>query len=305
LAADTSQLNNAEAALATIEQTAANPGTTYTSLPAVGQTISQGQSLYNTSGAPVVLLYGSVPAWRAFREGMADGADVGELSQDLVALGFGAGLTPSNHFSSVSATAVDRWQAALGLPQTGVILLGQVVFEPGSIRVTTVNPNLGQAVGPGPVLVATGTARVVSVALPVSQEYLVKPGDAVSVVLPDGTTTVAGHIQSVATVAQPAASGSNSGPTVTVTITLDHPAAGGKLDQAPVNVNITTQKADNVLAVPINALLALAEGGDAVELVSGGTHHLVGVQTGLFSNTLVEISGPGITVGTTVEVPSA
>ncbi len=306
LTADTNQLQNAEAALATAEQNAVNPGTTYTSLPTVGQVISQDQPLYSTNGQPSLLLYGSIPAWRDFREGMADGADVGELTQDLIALGFGADLSPSNHFSSATAAAVGRWQATMGLPATGAILLGQVFFEPGPIRVTAVTPQLGQAVSPGPVLTATSTTRVVTVALSVAQEYLVKVGDAVSVVMPNGTTTVPGHVQSVSTVAQAAASGSNSGPTVNVTITLDNPASSGNLDQAPVNVNITTAEANNVLAVPINALLALKEGGDAVQVVDpDGTTHLVGVQTGLFSNTMVQISGPGVSVGTRVEVPSA
>ena len=37
---------------------------TVTSLPAVGQVVTQGQVLYQVSGAPVVLLYGSTPAYR-------------------------------------------------------------------------------------------------------------------------------------------------------------------------------------------------------------------------------------------------
>jgi hypothetical protein len=77
------------------------------------------------------------------------------------------------------------------------------------------------------------------------------------------------------------------------------------LDQAPVNVNITTQTADNVLAAPVNALLALQDGGYGVDVVTGRTSHLAGVTTGLYSGTLVQISGSGITAGTTVEVPSS
>ena len=115
---------------------------------------------------------------------------------------------------------------------------------------------------------------MVTLDLAVTQEYLVKPGDAVSVVLPDGTTTVGGRVESVGTVATcpggggtgtatgtaaPAAGvggqspcsstgsngggGSNSSPTVTVTIGLDHTPRGAALDQAPVNVNITSQRA--------------------------------------------------------------
>ena len=92
---------------------------------------------------------------------------------------------------------------------------------------------------------------------------------------------------------------------MTVTITLDSTLSGATLDQAPVNVNITSQRADNVLAVPVNALLALAGGGFGVDVVTGKTSHLVGVTTGLYSSTLVEVSGTGITAGTLVAVPSS
>ncbi len=343
LQSDTTQLQNAEANLVALRPTAVNTGTTYTFLPKVGDIISQDQPVYSLNGQPVPLLYGSIAAYRAFYAGMSDGADVGQLIQDLIGLGYGAGLTQSNHYSAATVAAVQRWQTALGLPATGTILLGQVVFEPGPIRVTSVTPSVGQALGGGgsggsggsgggTVLDATSTTPVVTVALNVTQEYLVKPGDAVTVVLPDGTSTVGGHVETVGDVAvcpsgsgngsgsggsnanntsadqSPCASsgsGSSSTPTVTVTITVDRTPPGATLDQAPVNVNITTQRADNVLAVPVNALLALEGGGYAVEVVTGATHHLVGVTTGLYSSTMVQVSGPGIGVGTLVEVPSS
>jgi hypothetical protein len=101
-------------------------------------------------------------------------------------------------------------------------------------------------------------------------------------------------------------SGSNSSPTVTVTITLDGTPPGASLDQAPVNVNITSQTAANVLTVPVNALLALQGGGYGVDVVtSSGPPRLVGVTTGLYSDTMVQVSGPGITAGMKVEVPSS
>jgi hypothetical protein len=332
VSSDTTQLQGAEASLAALEATAVSSGTTYTSLPKVGQIIREDQAVYGVNGQPVPLLYGAVAAYRAFQFGMSDGTDVGELTHDLIALGYGAGLTQSNHYSAATAAAVARWQTALGLPATGTLLLGQAVFEPGPIRVTTVTPSVGQAVAPGNVLDATSTTPIVTVALQVTQEYLVKPGDAVSVVLPDGSTTVSGRVETVGNVAtcpngngngagnggsnagngpadvSPCAasgSGSSSTPTVTVTVTLDSTPPGATLDQAPVNVDLTSQRADNVLAVPVNALLALQGGGDAVEVVSGTSHQLVGVTTGLYSNTLVQISGNGITAGTRVEVPSS
>jgi hypothetical protein len=94
-----------------------------------------------------------------------------------------------------------------------------------------------------------------------------------------------------------------------MTVRLVHPAAAGNLDQAPVSVNIVTARARDVLAVPVSALVALAGGGYAVEVVAGSGSHatrqLVPVRTGLFSDTLVQVSGAAITAGLEVEVPSS
>jgi hypothetical protein len=335
VALDQTTLQGDQNTLASLQATAVNPGTAYTSLPKVGDVIKQDQPVYSVSNKPVPLLYGSIPAYRAFYVGMPDGADVGELTRDLIVLGYANSLPQSNTYSSDTAAAVERWQTALGLPATGEILLGEAVFEPGPIRVTSVTPSVGASTGGGggtggggsggTVLTATSTTPIVTVDLDVTQEYLVKPGDAVSVVLPDGATTVGGHVETVGNVAtcpggggsgtgntsadnstcSSAGGGSNSTPTVTVTIALDHTTSGATLDQAPVNVNITSQRADNVLAVPVNALLALAGGGYAVQVVTGSTSHLVAVTAGLYSNTLVQVSGAGLTPGTLVEVPSS
>jgi len=349
VAADRTRLAGDRASLASLRATETIGGTAYTWLPQPGAVIRQGQRVYSVSDEPVPLLYGSVPAYRPFYAGMPDGADVGELTRDLIALGYGAGLARSDHYSAATAAAVARWQKALGVPATGEILLGGVVFEPGPIRVASVTPSPGAAYGDGggaasaggggggggTVLTASGTTPVVTVDLGVTQEYLVRPGDSVSVVLPDGTTTVGGRVQAVGSVAScpgggatgtgngstggggtsggsPCSSsgsnggaGSNSSATVTVTITLDRAPRGTAFDQAPVNVNITSQRAADVLAVPVSALLALAGGGYAVQVVTGATSHLVGVTTGLYSATLVQVSGPGIAAGMRVEVPSS
>ena len=55
-----------------------------------------------------------------------------------------------------------------------------------------------------------------------------------------------------------------------MTVRLIQPAAAGHLDQAPVSVNIVSAQARDVLAVPVSALVALAGGGYAVEVVQGG-----------------------------------
>jgi Putative peptidoglycan binding domain len=330
---DDIQIQSAQASLANLEATQAAPGGSYTWLPKAGDLIGEDQPVYAVNGVKVPLLYGSLAAYRPFYVGMSDGADVGQLTHDLIALGYGSGLVPSDHYSTDTAAAVERWQTALGLPATGEILLGQAVFEPGPIRVTTVTPAVGASAGGGgsgssggsTVLTATSTTPTVTIELNVTQEYLLKPGDAVTVVLPDGTTTVGARVETVGNVAtcpggggsgtgsgvadqspcSSSGSNSNSTPTVTVTLTLDSTPPGATLDQAPVNVNITTDRAVNVLAVPVNALLALAGGGFGVDVVSGNSTHLVGVTTGLYSNTLVQVSGAGLTAGTLVEVPAS
>jgi multidrug efflux pump subunit AcrA (membrane-fusion protein) len=289
------------------------PGTV-TWLPKVGHVVRQGEVLYRVDGAPVVLLYGATPAWRALAEGAtaADvtGADVAQLNHDLVALGCvdRADVDSAwDEFSWATKAGVEKLQDHLGVDQTGELLLGDVVFLPTAARVTTLQATLG-APATGPVLSASSTARTVSVALAPDLRSEVKKGDRVRITLPDGSATP-GRVTSVgkvATVSSDNSGGSDSGPTVPVHIRPTDPAATGSLDQALVEVGITDQTVNNVLAVPVSALLARAGGGYSVEVVDGdGTHHLVRVTPGLFDDAagMVQLSGAGLTVGQHVVVP--
>lgn len=297
-------------------------GTAYTALPAPGATIRRGQELYEVDGTPVTLFYGPAPEWRSLSAGVTPGRDVAQLDRNLIALGYGAGLAVSDYFTGATAYAVELWQAARGLPVTGTVPLGQVAYAPGPLRITGVTPVPGSPPQPGTAIAtATSPVPVVIAAVPVGQEYLVKAGDAVTVTLPDGVSTTPGVVASVSSVASagsgnagspPDGSTATQGPgggsgqdTVQMTVRLTRPAAAGHLDQAPVSVNIVSAQARDVLAVPVSALVALAGGGYAVDVVQGGTAHLVAVQTGLFAQTLVQVSGPGLTAGQRVQVPSS
>jgi hypothetical protein len=297
-----------------------------TRLPAVGAVVGRGQALYEADGYPVPLWYGTRPAWRAFQLGMTDGSDVRQLEANLVALGYDPdrAITVDRHYSWATAATVKRWQKASGRAQTGAVQLGQVVFVPGPIRVATVTATVGAPLPSGTaILTATSTRPQVTVALEPALQQLVRRGDRVEVILPDGKTT-RGTIATVSRVAtQPSTgsgqnggenqgeggSGSSSGTgqaTVQVTVRLANPKAAANLDQAPVQVAITTQAARGVLAVPINALLAQPGGGYAVQLVDGNDRRRVAVRTGLFDETagLVEVQGAGLAQGATVEVPA-
>jgi hypothetical protein len=85
-------------------------------------------------------------------------------------------------------------------------------------------------------------------------------------------------------------------------VTLDPTAGAAGLDAAPVDVQLTRDAATGVLAVPVRALLALAEGGYALEVVDGATTRLVGVETGAFADGYVEVTGD-IADGDDVVVP--
>ncbi len=302
-------LSRAEASLATARSSAAVYGqsSTFTRLPRVGQILRRGQSLYEISGQPVLLLYGSVLPTRAFIAGMSAGPDVAELNANLDALGCGQGLA-GDTFSAASAAAIRAFQSAHGLRVTGELPLGSVVFEPGPVRVTSVTPTLGATVMPGPVLGISSTARQVKVALDAAQQASVKVGDAVTITLPDNQTTPGRitYVSSVATLPSSRSGGEEeAAPTIEVDVTPTDPAATGHLDQAPVNVSITTESVKSALAVPIDALLALAGGGYAVEVAEGRVHRLEAVSLGLFDDAdgLVQVSGRGVSAGQRVVVP--
>jgi fructose-specific component phosphotransferase system IIB-like protein len=320
-------LASAEAALSAARSSAAvyGQGSTFTGLPAVGQVIARGQSLYQIDGQPVLLLYGSVVPSRAFLAGMSPGRDVAALNANLDALGYGSGLA-GDTFSAATEAAVRALQTAHtlggagGLSVTGALALGSVVFEPGPVRVTSVTPALGASVAPGPVLTVTSTIPQVTIALQASEQSSVKVGDPVTITLP-GNATTPGVVSSVGSVAKAPSTkggeggggggggenGEEGGATIEVDVALRDPSASGHLDEAPVSVSITTASVQGALAVPVDALLALAGGGYAVEVIEGRVHRLEAVTLGLFDDAegVVQVSGSGVASGQRVVVPAS
>jgi hypothetical protein len=274
-------------------------GGTLTWLPSPGRVIRQGQALYRVdNGFPVVLLYGSVPDWRAMGEGVT-GQDVSQLNHDLVDLGYASRADVTalgwDYYSWETAVGVQNLEEHLGVASPpGTLSLGQAVFEPQALRVSQVTGSLGGS-ATGPVLAATSDRHVVTIQLDAAQQSQVQVGDKVTVTLPDGAATP-GVVSSVGTVASttPGSGASGSTTTIPVQVTLADPGAAGTLDQAPVTVNITTASVQNALAVPVTALLAQASGGYQVEVAGpGDTRRWVPVQPGIFDDAsgLVQVSG--------------
>ncbi|HEY1005501.1 MAG TPA: peptidoglycan-binding domain-containing protein [Streptosporangiaceae bacterium] len=265
----------------------------YTWLPRPGALIRAGGVLYRVDDNPVMLMAGSVPAWRPFGIGMTDGPDVRQLQAGLIAGHYAGGLltAPTGHYDLATADATERWQAARGLTVTGSIPLGQVAFLPAAVLVGGMSVAVGEAAAGGqrPYKVTTAQRTVTVPLNPTLPTASV--GEAVSIILPS-QATVPGKITAVSAVS--ATSGQ---------LTVTPLGATGTGVNVQVQVALAVQSARDVLAVPVSALLALAGGGYGLEVVTAsGARRLIGVTAGLFASGQVQVSGPGITAGTRVVV---
>ena len=284
---------------------ASAPGTV-TRVPAEGIVVTRGRALYDVDAQGVRLLYGSMPLWRRLGRGVSDGADVEQLERNLVELGHDpGGMTVDEEFDADTRAAVKEWQDALGVPETGAVEPGDAVFLPGPRRIGQVTAAVGAQVQPGmDVMTTTATAPVVHVDLDARRRELVTVGGKVTVELPSGRT-VPGTIDAVGNVAESStgAQGEPGPATVSVVVRLAEPAKRDGLDGAPVVVSLERERANSVLAVPVEALLALRGGGVAVELVgTDGERTLTAVETGSFADGYVEIEGKELREGARVVV---
>lgn len=292
-------------------------------LPPAGRVIRADRALYKVDESPVILMDGRLPAYRALGSSTPDGADVRQLERSLRAAGYDPDreMAIDRSWDVGTTAAVRRWQQAHGLTQTGVIELGRVVFLPGRRRIATISATVGgssgageqsgaQAMSPGPaggassgkaVLTTTSTRRLVTVALDTTKSTMAKEGARVTVVLPSGEK-VGGRISSVGKVAtalpseESSAGSSSQEATIEVKIRL----SSGKtaLDQAPVTVRFEQSRREDVLAIPVTALVAQPGGRFAVQLVqASGTLRVVTVRPGLYTSGYVEIAGAGLRLG--------
>ncbi len=353
---------------------------TVTALPAVGGEIRRDGRLYAIDGEPVLLFYGSVPAYRTLAEGVSEGPDVEQLERNLAALGYEPG-TVDEEFSANTAAAVGTWQEDHGLEPSGELELGRVAFLRGPQRVTEREATLGEALGGGggasrmvawqpeaagldeaeaarepegkeaqpepegkeaqpepegkepqpaegrgeepepepepeeeseaepeapsvPVLRTSSTRRVVSVELEADQQSIARRGQRVEVVLPGGTA-VPGRVGGLAAVEASGGEGgpgaAEAGPGVEATISVAGKHRLPGLDGAAVSVRFTQRVREDVLSVPLTALLATGEDRFAVVAVAGAQRRRIVVIPGLAADGFVEVKGKGLREGMVVE----
>ena len=219
----------------------------YTSLPDNGDKVDCGGVLYRVDDKPVVLLCGTVPAYRGLHMGVK-GRDVRQLNRNLHGLGYDADadvrIDPGdNDFTAKTKQALKVLQRNKGVGVTGKLAIDDAVFLPEAVRIAKVTGQLGGSARPGaPVLSATSDTLQVQVALDPSQQGGVKKGDRAQITLP-GNTPVTGRVARFGRVAQASAGqdGKAADATIPTFIRLDDPAKARGLDRAPVQVDITTK----------------------------------------------------------------
>jgi HlyD family secretion protein len=290
-----------------------------TGVTPVGTTVGQGDVLFHLDLEPTVLLHGAVPAFRDLSVDADAGADITQLEQALVDLGFGAGVTVDGEFTGATADAVEAWEESLGRSDPdGAVALGDVVFAPADVRIAAVTADTGTQVQSGADVVGvTATTKVVTLSLTVDQVANVEAGTPVTVTLPDGTQAT-GKIVDVATEPSTDGGDGNGGAgggggaeggeeTYPVTVALDDPAAADAFESGTVDTSVERSRTEDATAVPVIALLALREGGYAVQVVDDTQpegYALVPVEVGTVADEWAQVSGEGIEAGVEVVVPA-
>lgn len=249
---------------------------------AVGEVVDFGETLAHIDQKPLYLGYGVMPMYRELirvtsgsrdqygnRLELMSGYDVAHLQSFLLDAGFDVDdeLEVDGIFGSVTEKAVEAWQKAVGLPVSGRVDDSQLVLSPEPLRIASDSrigaPFNGIEVNNSQADVLVDTSNRDRSALPVGAE--------VRVTLPDGTES-AGTVE-----VQAQATGADGTPVWRTTIALDRDVPG---DAGTATVTVTEVLAEDVLHVPVGALLALSEGGFAVEVPSGGSTRLVAVEVG-------------------------
>ena len=268
------------------------------------------------------LFYGDGAAWRDLSAGAEPGPDVAWLETNLAALGY-SGLQVDEVFDTATAAAVAAWQADVGVTASGEVELGQVVFTSGPALVSGLEVERGDSVvaaaplyeltavelvsstvGPDGVVDEAVTAQRVTARLDLVDQDLLDVGTPVLIELPDDTQLDGEVIEIGATAVIVAATPQSDESAYLDVVVAPVQAVDPSWTGATVQLEFATEVAQGVLSVPVSALLALQEGGYAVEAVQAdGSLRLVGVSTGLFADGFVEISGSGLAPEVEVVIP--
>jgi len=223
-------------------------------------------------------------ALKSYNEGVDQESELAKAKEELDELKLSAKsetFSPTNAYASKTAIIVGSYISDVG----SAVTLNSPLYNISSIGIEVVFQ------------------------VDATDQETVSLGDSVEIELPtdERVPTVITFIDQVVTQTQ-------AGEFIEVTLEVLNPEEIEAYDQAPVKVFVTTEISENVLYVPVNALLALAEGGYALEIYdgevdsgifngeSGVDTSYVAVEIGVFTDGFVEVKG-NISEGQIVVVP--
>ena len=220
----------------------------------------------------------------SYNEGVDQAAELAKAKEDLEELELSAKsetFSPTNAYASKTPIIVGSYVNDVG----SAVVLNSPLYNISSIGIEVVFQ------------------------VDATDQETVSLGDSVEIELPtdERVPTVITFIDQVVTQTQ-------AGEFIEVTLEVLNPEEIEAYDQAPVKVFVTTEISENVLYVPVNALLALAEGGYALEIYDGALDNgifqgesgvdtsYIAVEIGVFTEGFVEVKG-NISEGQLVVVP--
>jgi Putative peptidoglycan binding domain len=273
------------------------PSATLTSLLDVGSRVDRGTVLYTADQQPVVALIGDLPAWRTLEEGVDDGADVRQLEENLVAMGYGADLDVDETFTADTAAAVEAWETDLGrAAPDGKVTIGDVVFLTAPGDVLGHEAAVGDTLDAGsPVLTIGSEQRIVVADVDATEAGGWTPGSTVELEWADTTTTegtVLGTGRDVA----------DGQVELTVALGTGDTGAGARRSGAEATVTLVDARRDDAVAVPVAAIVD--DGGSPAVRVAqaDGPDRIIAVETGLVADGWVEITA-GLDGGEEIRLP--
>jgi len=268
---------------------------TVTWVPEEGAVLEPGDVLYRIDELPTYWAYGDVPMYRGLGSG-SEGGDVEQLQRYLQAEGYlEDDVAIDGEYGAVTRAAVEAWQEDHGLDDTGRIDASQLLFLPyQAIRVAT-TPRVGES-ATGGVLEVTLSDLFVTLDVSARSRAAFEDDPAIEVEMADGTRYGA-TVESITAKQSQDALGEQQ---YRVRLAL---STGPSQEPGEVTVEVIDLLAEGALAVPVQALVALVEGGYAVEVVQAdGATELRAVEVGEFADGWVAVTGD-IAEGDRVVVP--
>lgn len=278
-----------------------------TEVPATGTQLAAGSVAYRVDEKPVFMLSGAMPAWRDFTAGMEPGVDIEQLERNLQSFGY-LSVDPSQEFNWYTKWALHAWTDSLGLKPQQSLSKDQVLFSSQPLQVTKAAKRPGDRVAVGDTLFsASGAAQEVLALLTPAQAELSPVGTAVTIELPNGTSTT-GKVAGIGAAEEAPSEDPNAAAELLlpVQISLDDQAAVASLSLVSVKLSFGKVLREGVLTVPVDALVPVDQETFALELPRNSPEaerEFLSVEVGAFASGSVEVSGKGVREGLEVTVP--